>query len=155
MFHIFLLCSGSAAAANLGVGFLLYNIVGLNGFVGYPISVALAFVSGMGVSFVLNRKFTFPPSGRARRLEMADFTAVSVVGLVLTTVIAQVLRWGMSGTLAAFGAGIIQPDTSAHVIAVGLTAIYSFFAHKYISFRRADAFEQSFEVAPAGIRTKT
>lgn len=138
MFHIFLLCSGLAAAVNLGVGYLLYGLAGFNGLLSYPLSVAIAFLSGMGVSFSLNRRFTFPPSGRARRQELADFTAVSVIGLLLTTGIAQVLRWSATGLLAQIGGTVILPETLAHVLAVGITAFYSFVAHKFISFRRAE-----------------
>ncbi|QGY00196.1 GtrA family protein [Roseovarius faecimaris] len=139
MFHIFLVCSGCAAAVNICVGFVLYGLLGLDGFITYPISVALAFLAGMSVSFVLNRRFTYPPSGRTRRQELADFTGVSVIGLLLTTGMAHLLRWGATDTLEAIGSGVLMPETMAHVIAVGLTAIYSFLAHKYVSFRREEA----------------
>ncbi len=139
MFHIFLLCSGLAALVNIAVGYLLYGMAGLNGTFGYPVSVALAFISGMGVSFVLNRRFTYPPSGRARQREMMDFFAVSVIGLTLTTVIAQALHLGMPEMLAQVTPAGVLPETLAHIAAVGITAIYSFIAHKYVSFRRGTA----------------
>lgn len=133
MFHRFLLCSGLAAAVNLGMGYLLYAGAGLAEGWQYAASVALAFLSGMGVSFVLNRRYTFEPSGRVTRAEAADFFVVSVGGLALTTLLAQGLRLHMPALHPH-----LPPEALAHLGAVGLTAIYSFFAHKHVSFRHAD-----------------
>lgn len=137
MFHVFLLCSGFAALVNLGAGYLLYGQLGMDGTLSYPLSVALAFLSGMGVSFALNRRYTYPPSGRTKRSEMADFLAVSLVGLLLTTVLAFGLREAGAGLMDAVRPAAVLPETMAHIVAVGLTAIYSFLAHKFISFRHA------------------
>lgn len=135
MFHIFLICSGLAALANLSVGFLLYAGLGFDGIVSYPLSIAFAFMIGMGVSFVLNRRFTYPPSDRPKRREMLDFVAVSLVGLFFTTSIAQGLRLSATSVLEAVSSVGLMPEFAAHIAAVGVTAIYSFFAHKFISFR--------------------
>ena len=90
----------------------------------------------MGVSFFLNRRFTFEPSGRSMRSEAPDFLLVSIGGLGLTTGLAV----GFATTLPRlFGQDLVfgvPIETASHVAAVGLTAIYSFLAHKYISFRR-------------------
>ena len=67
---------------------------------------------------------------------MLDFFAVSIVGLTLTTGIAQALNHGMPEVLAQITPTGVLPETLAHVVAVGITAIYSFIAHKYVSFRR-------------------
>mgnify|MGYP000202065731 CR=1 FL=1 len=142
MFHRFLLCSGLAAAVNLLVGYVLYQVFSLSGAWQYALSVAVAFMSGMGVSFVLNRRFTFEPSGRLTRSEAIDFFAVSVGGLAITTTLAQVLRTRLPAIDPH-----LPPEALAHIAAVGLTAIYSFFAHKYVSFRHArrpEAFEKGF-----------
>lgn len=136
MFHIFLICSGLAALANLSVGFLLYAGLGFDGIVSYPLSIAFAFMIGMSVSFVLNRRFTYPPSHRPKRREVLDFLAVSLVGLFFTTSIAQGLRLSAASLLGVFSAVGLMPEFVAHIAAVGVTAIYSFFAHKFISFRK-------------------
>ena len=49
----FLLFSGLAAAAHLGVGYLLYEELGLKHGRQYGFSVAVAFLAGMAVSFTL------------------------------------------------------------------------------------------------------
>lgn len=142
MFHRFLLCSGLAAAVNLCVGYLLYAVFGLSGPWEYGLSVAVAFLSGMGVSFYLNRRFTFEPSGRLTRSEAIDFFAVSVGGLAITTMLAQYLRLYLPDIDPH-----LPPEALAHIGAVGLTAVYSFFAHKYVSFRhgrRPEPFDKGF-----------
>lgn len=131
MFHRFLIFSGLAAAVNLAVGFLFYSVLGLVQDWEYALAVAIGFLSGMGVSFVLNRRYTFEPSGRLTRAEAVDFFAVSLGGLAITTTLAQALRGVMPAVIPH-----LPPETLAHIGAVGLTAVYSFFAHKYVSFRR-------------------
>lgn len=142
MFQRFLLCSGLAALVNLLVGYFLYGILGFDNGIAFALSVAVAFISGMGVSFALNRRFTYAASGRSKRFELRDFLGVSVVGLALTTGLAYWLDATAHRTLASIVSslpGAVLPETLAHIIAVGLTAIYSFFAHKLISFRPATA----------------
>ena len=125
---------------NLVVGYIFYGVLGFDHGIGFALSVAVAFISGMGVSFVLNRRFTYAASGRSTKFELRDFLGVSVVGLALTTGLAYSLDATAHMSLQRVAAslpGAVLPETVAHVIAVGLTAIYSFFAHKLISFRPA------------------
>ena len=88
MFSVFLVCSGLAALVNVCVGYLLYGVMGFSSPALYALSVAAAFLSGMGVSFFLNRRYTFEPSGRSMRSEAPDFLLVSLGGLGLTTGLA-------------------------------------------------------------------
>lgn len=140
MLHRFIVFSGMAAAANLLAGQLFYGALGLSHGWQYGFSVAVAFLCGMAVSYVLNKLYTFPPSGREARREIVDFFLVSLGGLVLTSTLAQLFFFHAQGFLRSLAAAIpVSPtgETLAHVLAVGLTAIYSFVAHKYISFRPA------------------
>lgn len=139
MFQRFILCSGLAAAVNLAVGYLLYGIMGLDEGLAFAFAVSVAFLCGMGVSFVLNRTYTFPASGRVPSAELRDFFLVSMGGMTLTTVLAWTLDTYAEGAMAGLAPGSVPSETVAHVCAVGLTAIYSFFAHKLISFRASDA----------------
>ena len=142
MIFSFLICSGTAALVNIATGQLLYGLLGLSEGWQYSFSVAVAFFMGMVVSFALNRKYTFKPSGRKIRMEGTDFLLVSLGGLLLTTGIAQLLYFHTGfASLSIFRVlpVSVTPETLAHVAAVGCTAIYSFTAHKYISFRRAHA----------------
>ncbi|MYM55435.1 GtrA family protein [Thalassovita mangrovi] len=143
MFFKFLLCSGLAAALNLMSGHLFYGVLGFDSPVEYPVSVALGFVLGMGVSFVLNRAYTYDPSGRPPKQELRDFFIVSIVGLVLTTLTAHLFLTGLRWLAAGQWPLPVAAEAVAHVMAVGFTAFYSFFAHMHVSFRRARAVSSS------------
>lgn len=139
MFLRFLFCSGLAAAVNLAAGYLFYGVLGFNGPLGYLVSVALAFVMGMGVSFVQNRAYTYDPSGRHPKEELRDFFLVSFVGLALTTLMAHLFLTGLKWLGAEAWSLPIRTETAAHIMAVGFTAFYSFFAPLHVSFRSASA----------------
>ncbi|MCI2400427.1 GtrA family protein [Aliiroseovarius subalbicans] len=139
MFLRFLFFSGSAALVNLLTGQLLYGALKLNAGAEYAFSVAVAFLSGMLISYVLNRRYTFPPSGKEARDEVSVFFLVSIGGLLLTTGIAHSVFFGAPAFLQQVSTlmpGKLSPETLAHVIGIGMTAVYSFFAHRDISFRR-------------------
>ena len=121
---------------NLSVGVVLYHGLSLNSASTYPLSVAVAFLAGMGVSFTLNRRYTFDPSGRQSTIELRDFFFVSLGGLCLTTGLANAFLRGLSANGALMPLSI-PVETVAHVMAVAITAFYSFLAHKHVSFRRA------------------
>ncbi|WP_323781410.1 GtrA family protein [Thalassovita sp.] len=137
MFFKFLICSGLAAAVNLMTGYLLYAVMGFNDPVEYAASVAVAFVMGMAVSFILNRAYTYDPSGRHPKEEVRDFFLVSVVGLGLTTLSAYLFLTGFHWASADQWGLPVAPEATAHIMAVGFTAFYSFFAHRHVSFRPA------------------
>jgi len=140
VFHRFILCSGLAAFVNLAVGYVLYGVMGFDQGLHFAGAVAAAFVAGMGVSFLLNRRFTYAASGRDMRDELRDFFGVSIVGAALTAGIAHALDSWAGGAMAALAAQMprqVLPETMAHIGAVGVTAFYSFVAHKLVSFRPA------------------
>ncbi|NEV63257.1 GtrA family protein [Thiorhodococcus minor] len=136
---LFIVFSGSAAIANLTTGYVLYSVLGLSQGWHYALSVALAFLVGMGVSFSLNRRYTFRRAGRRLHDELRTFLIVSLVGLVLTVAVSSELRDSLLPALLArlpSGAslGQINIEVLAHVGAVGIVAGYSFLAHKFLSF---------------------
>lgn len=135
MFRRFIIFSGFASAVNLAVGYVLYGIMGLNDGRAYALAVSLAFAAGMGVSFVLNRRYTYPASGRPVATELCDFLLVSLGGMTLTTSVAWALNKYAHTVIVWVTEGFILPEAVAHICAVGLTAFYSFFAHKLVSFR--------------------
>ncbi len=136
----FLLLSGLAAAANLVLGYLLYEGLGLKHGWQYGFSVAVAFLAGMAVSFTLNRRFTFEPSRRSASAEMGTFFIVSMGGLLLTVALAYLFRIGILPRLLALqGVSVYVPaglsvEMLSHVLAVGLVTVYSFSCHKLFSF---------------------
>lgn len=144
MFHRFMVFSGFGALANLATGYFLYGYLGFNGLLGYPVSVAAAFVAGMGVSLILNRTCSHDPAGRLSREMLYDFVLVSIGGLALTIALAGLFLKAAQAGLPE-NAFPLPNEFIAHVLAVGLTAFYSFFAHKHFSFRRIE------EAAPSTV----
>jgi putative flippase GtrA len=139
----FLLFSGMAAATNLGVGYLFYEIMGFNGILEYPIATGFAFLTGMSVSYLLNRRFTFQCSGRPMGQEMGRFFVVSLGGLVLTIIVAQFVRACLfpivlsSDTVAQLVPPFVTVEALSHASAILLVAVYSFTCHHAYSFARS------------------
>jgi len=128
----FLISGGVAAAANIGVGFVLRLL--LRGPSAVPVSVVCGFAVGTLVSFFLNRTITFAAtSGNATR-QLVRFVLAAVVGAGIAAAIASgalfVLR---ASPLASLSEQVLE--TSAHVFAVGLTTIYNFIAMKYFALK--------------------
>ena len=139
-FPRFVVFSGIAALTNLGVGYLLYQSAGLNQHWLYGLSVSVAFLAGMAVSFILNRSFTFDPSGRPVQHEMRTFFIVSLGGLALTVALTYLFRAAVFAALialpwlAARMPAAPTPDVIGHFTAVACVGFYSFACHKLLSF---------------------
>jgi len=139
-FPRFVVFSGIAALTNLGVGYLLYQSAGLNQHWLYGLSVSVAFLAGMAVSFILNRSFTFDPSGRPVQHEMRTFFIVSLGGLLLTVALTYLLRSAVFAALVSLTSladlmpAALTPDLIGHFAAVGCVGFYSFACHKLFSF---------------------
>ena len=136
-FGLFLLLSGFAAAVNLAVGSALYALLGRRGSATYAFSVSAGYLAGMAISFSLNRTFTFERDGRNCLPQLQSFLLVAWVGLILNTGVALTLRWFATTVLGisqATSIGWIRVDSGAHASAIGLVAVYSFLAHKHLTF---------------------
>lgn len=122
----FLLTSGIAAGANLGARYLLEFAMP------YQWAVAVAYLFGMGVAFVLARRFVFDALHDRVEGQFARFALVNAIGFV------QV--WGVSIGLARLLFPAIgfdwHAETVAHVIGVATPAVTSYFLHQHFSFRR-------------------
>jgi putative flippase GtrA len=138
-FPTYVVFSGLAAALNLAVGTGLYSWLGARSTARYAACVSVGYLAGMVLNFSLNRTFTFERDGRSALLQLRSFVLVSGFGLVLNTVLAIALR-RLATTLLA-GASVADTDTlhiaassGPHAAAIGIVAIYSFIAHKYLTF---------------------
>lgn len=120
--------SGLAAGVNIGSRYLLST-----GGLSFTWSVILAYGLGMIVNFLLNRHYNFPRGPRAAVHEMSTFLVIAGLGLVITTVVSNLLIPVVQAWPGAWAAG--EAETVAHVTAVGLTAVYSFGGHKFFTFR--------------------
>ncbi len=121
----FLLVGGIAAAVNV-----LSRIV-YGAWVGYSISIILAYVTGMMAAFFMARRFVFPPGRNSAHRSAVVFTLVNIVALLQTWVVSVTLADHVFPTL-----GIRQhSETMAHIIGVGVPAFTSYIGHREWSFR--------------------
>ena len=124
-FFRFAVTGGAAAVVNIFARF------GLSHVMRFEFAVALAYLIGMVIAFLLACRFVFPtqnlPLGRA----FTRFASVNVLSL------AQV--WLVSVGLAELIFPRIgfhrHPETTAHLIGVASPVIISYYAHKHFSFK--------------------
>jgi putative flippase GtrA len=122
----FLAAGGASAAANAVARWLLSRVVS------YELAVALAYLVGMAVAFLLMRRFVFQSGGAGNaRHQAARFALVNAWSL------AQV--WAISVGLARVVFPAVgfdwHAETVAHLIGLGSLAVTSYVAHKRFSFR--------------------
>lgn len=132
----FLAFGGFAALVNLLVGWQLY---GKGHFPALPYwcATAIAASSGLLVNFTLNYAFNFKFRDRSAFDQFSTFCVVALVGVAITSVLSQaILALLMASIGPAFHLGpiAVRSAFAAHVAAVGLTVLYSFPAHKCMSF---------------------
>ena len=103
----------------------------------YATAIALGAICGMSVNFLVSRRFVFASDQRAPHEQMASFFVISVTTLLLRLAVAFGLVALFALPLFAW-IGVLPVDApferTAHLGAVGLVTLYSFFAHKHVSF---------------------
>ena len=132
----FLLFGGLAALTNLFVGWQLYGR-GLFPALPYWCATALAAASGLLVNFGLNYAFNFKFRGRSALGQFLTFCIVSLVGVAITSSLSYGILSLLNasvGPMLHLGSLHVKSVFAAHFAAVGLTVLYSFPAHKLVSF---------------------
>jgi putative flippase GtrA len=132
----FLLFGGLAALVNLLVGWQLYG-TGLFPRLPYWCATAIAASAGLLVNFALNYAFNFKFRDRSALQQFSTFCVVSVLGIALTSAMSDAILSFIilyAGQTFHIGAVAVRSALAAHVCAVGLTVLYSFPAHKFVSF---------------------
>lgn len=100
-------------------------------------AIIVGALAGMTVNFALSRRFVFERRGDLRRAEMMRFFLISLSTLVLRIAVAYAAMAVLALPLFAWVSTLPldAPATRiAHIASMGLVTIYSFFAHKHISF---------------------
>jgi putative flippase GtrA len=129
---LFIAFGGTAALANLAAGWLLYGS-GLAPGLPYWCATAIAAGVGLVVNFGLNHSFNFRFRHRPAWQQFGTFCAVSGVGVALTSGLASGLRSLLLAT-AGHPPAAAHREFAAHFLAVGLVALYSYPAHRFLSF---------------------
>lgn len=133
---VFLLFGGVAAVTNLLVGWQLYGR-GLHPALAYWCATAIAAASGLVVNFGLNYAFNFKFRGRSALRQFSTFTIVALIGVAITSALSYgflSLLNASVGPVLHLGSLDVKSVFAAHFTAVGLTVLYSYPAHKCLSF---------------------
>lgn len=121
----FVVAGAIAAAANYGSRFVLSN------WVSFPVAVALAYLVGMTVAFVLMRNYVFAARTGGLGPQVFWFTIVNVLALAQTLAVSVVLaQWLLPA------AGIVdQAEAIGHAVGVAVPVASSYFGHRWQTFR--------------------
>jgi len=127
----FVATGGGAAICNIGSRMLLSKVVR------YEVAVAIAYGIGVVVAFLLARAFVFEAKDQPWRGGLLKFAAVNVVAF------AQV--WLVSILLLRYGLPYIgmhwHPELVAHITGVATPTLFSYYAHKFFTFRAVQPIE--------------
>jgi len=129
-FTRFMIFSGLAALTNIIARYGFSTLLNVN----FTLAIVLAHGLGMMVSYTLNRNLNFPRGPRQAIHEIRTYLVVNITGLLMTTGFSHLFLAALGTWLAGDGPQT-RLETASHISAVGLTGIYSFFGHKYFTFR--------------------
>jgi len=120
----FLVAGGLSVPVNLGSRHLLSFVMP------YEAAVVVSHLCGMLTAFLLTRSFVFKRSGRRMSNELARFTLVNVLSLVVTWVVAV----GLLRLVFPRVGFDIHPELVAHIAGLALASLTSFYGHRRYSF---------------------
>ncbi|MEO9190558.1 MAG: GtrA family protein [Acetobacteraceae bacterium] len=120
----FLVAAGLSVPVNLGSRVLLSRVMP------YEAAIVVSHLCGMLTAFVLTRSFVFKRSGRHVSNELARFTLVNVLSLVVTWIVAVGLLRIVFPRIG-FDA---HPELVAHIVGLSFASLTSFYGHRRYSF---------------------
>jgi putative flippase GtrA len=120
----FIVAGGIAAIANF-LSRMVFNL-----FIGYAMSIILAYLVGMVTAFLINRHAVFAPSGKSMRVEAVWFTLVNILAVAQTLIISLVL---VNVVFPELGMQT-HPREIAHAIGIIVPVITSYFGHRHWTF---------------------
>lgn len=127
-FIIFLLTGGLAALINY-LSRILLSTAGMD----FRYAVVSAYLIGMAVAYLLFRLVVFRHSTTPLSRSLLAFTAVNLLGMLLTYLVSTVLYYHALPALTITW----RPAEIAHFIGIAVPAFTSFIGHKYFSFRES------------------
>jgi putative flippase GtrA len=121
----FVLAGMIAALANFAAR------IALSTFLPYSIAIVIAFLIGLGVAFVLNRKFVFAAASSRLRQQLFWFVVVNLIGLAQTLAVSLFLARVLLPLLSVTS----YPEEIAHATGIVVPIFTSYLGHKYWTFR--------------------
>lgn len=136
-FGRYLVSAGAATVVDVALVQLLLAISLASNPLAYAGIIVLGALAGMAVNFLLSRRFVFAADSRAAHRQLLSFVLVSLSTLLLRLVLAfaliQLFALPLFGWLTSLPIDA-APERFAHLGAVAVVTLYSFFAHKHVSF---------------------
>lgn len=129
-FLTYIIFGGIAAVVNLICGYILYTYTVFP----YMVAVFLGASCGLLINFLLNYFFNFIYRGRPMLSQLATFTCVAMIGTLLTALIAGMILFIFEILNINIAFMFVTPKFISQFVSVGLVTLYSFIAHKYLSF---------------------
>ena len=125
-FILFFVFSGLAAIVNFGSR-IIFSI-----WLGYAISIVLAYMCGMVTSFIFNKYFVFKKRAiRKTPKQFMIFIIVNILAVTQTLIFSFLFRDVIFPQIDF----TFYPEEVAHLIGVGIPVFTSFLGHKYFSFK--------------------
>jgi putative flippase GtrA len=123
----FVVAAGLSVPVNVGTRILFSRHMP------YEIAIVLSHACGMVTAYVLTRLFVFERSGRSTGSELGRFALVNAVSATQTWLVAV----GLVRLVFPSVGFSAQPELVAHIVALGVASVTSFYAHRLYSFGRA------------------
>jgi len=100
----------------------------------YYISITIAYLIGMLLSFTFNKIITFEKGKRRQYQEARTFVIIALIGLILTNIFSYLFVVIIQYLI---GDKLNQSSirTFSHILSLSFVSIYGFLGHKYITFR--------------------
>lgn len=133
---LYLLFGGLAALASLFAGWVLYEEALFPGLPYWGATTAAATI-GLFVNFILNYFFNFKFRERTAFQQFGTFCVVSGFGIILTSFLSEIFFIILKsdiGDSINLGYATLPAKFVANFVAVGFVVLYSFPAHRLVSF---------------------
>lgn len=133
----YVVAAGAASVADLIVAQSLLFIGALQSGLLFAVPVVCGALAGMGVNFFFSRLFVFELDQRAVGAQMRSFFVIASTTLILKVIVSFLLLAGLTHVLGHWLSQVPVEGAAgrlAQVGAMGIVAVYSFLAHKHISF---------------------
>lgn len=136
-FARYLLAAGAATCVDVALVQALLFLDFLHNPLFFAVAMTIGGLAGLSVNFLLSRRFVFAPDTRPVHRQFITFAVVAFSGLALRLLLAYALVALFGLPLFAWLSTLPVPAAAervAHLTAVVAVTVYSFLAHKHISF---------------------
>jgi putative flippase GtrA len=121
----YLAAGGASAVCNICARIFLSLLIP------FEAAVSISFVIGLVTGFLFMRWFAFSNSTRSLRQQIGSYLLINLYGLLQTLFVSSVCLRLIFPSLHIY----YHTELLAHVVALGLLAVTSYYGHRKITFR--------------------